>query len=273
MRFSNDLFFIFILYIKMNYIIPIFLIIIVIIFDYFKINISRTEFFNNNSESIESDISDLYVITLGKEERMLNIKNQQSKIKKKINIFDAVNGLKLNIDELKQKNILSDKNNLSKNENHAKRQIGCYLSHLNIFKKIKKDNKKGYTIIFEDDFLINTDNLLEDVKKAIKTLNSKNINIDFLFLGNTKNNYGTNIVDNLYNIDNNNVLYGTYGYLINNANIDKIIDKTNQINNPIDEIIQNLSYNKTFDTIIVHPHLINHVDSYKSTVNNTESTN
>ena len=253
----------------MNYIIPIFLIIIVVIFDYYKINISRTEFFDNNYKSV--DISDLYVITLGKEERMLNIKNQQSKINKKINIFDGINGLKLNLDELKRKNMLSDNPNLSKNKNHAKREIGCYLSHLNIFKKIKKNNKKGYTIIFEDDFLINTDNLLEDVKKAIKTLNSKNINFDFLFLGNSTNNYGAHIVDNLYNIDNNKKLYGLYGYVVNNKNIDKIIDKTNKIDRPIDVIIQDLSYNNIFDTYVLYPHLINHQWSYKSTVNNKEN--
>ena len=126
----------------MNYIIPIFLIIIVIIFDYFKIHISKIVIFEQKSDS--DNISDLYVITLGKDERMLNIKNQQSKINKKINIFDAINGLKLNIDDLKNKNILSNNANLSTNENHAKRQIGCYLSHLNIYKKIKNDNKDGY---------------------------------------------------------------------------------------------------------------------------------
>ena len=58
----------------MNYVIPIVLIIIIIIFDYFKINISEKEYYDNKSES--NDISDLYVITLGKEDRMLNIKNQ-----------------------------------------------------------------------------------------------------------------------------------------------------------------------------------------------------
>ena len=98
----------------MNYIIPIFLIIIFFGFG-FQYPIFNTEFFDE-----KSDVSDLYVITLGKEERMLNIKNQQSKINKKINIFDAVNGLKLNIDNLVKKNILSDNHNLSKNETKFK---------------------------------------------------------------------------------------------------------------------------------------------------------
>jgi GR25 family glycosyltransferase involved in LPS biosynthesis len=249
----------------MNYIIPIF--IIIIFFGIcFQNPIFITEFFDE-----KYDVSELYVITLGKEERMLNIKNQQTKINKKINIFDGVNGLKLNIDDLVKKNILSDNHNLSKNENHAKREIGCYLSHLSIYKKIKKDNKDGYTIIFEDDFLINSDNLLEDVKKVIQTLNNNNTNFDFLFLGNSTNNYGTNISDNLYHVNPNKKLYGLYGYVVNNKNIDKIIDKTKKINHPIDVIIQDLSYDKIFDTYVLYPHLINHQWSFKSTVDNTEN--
>ena len=50
--------------------------------------------------------------------------------------------------------MISENHKLSKNANHAKREAGYYLIHLNIYKKIKKDNKKGYTIIFEDDFLV-----------------------------------------------------------------------------------------------------------------------
>ena len=248
----------------MNYLIPLLLIIIIITFGFLL-----PTFINEKFE--DSDILDMYVITLGKEERVQNIKNQEDKINKKINIFNGINGLKLNLDDLIKKNILSDNHNLSKNENHAKREIGCYLSHLSIYKKIKKANKDGYTIIFEDDFLINSDNLLEEVKKSIQTLNDKNINFDFLFLGNTTNNYGENITDNLYKLDNNNNLYGLYGYLVNNKNIDKIIEKTSKIDRPIDNMIQDLSYENIFNTIIIKPHLINHEYSFKSTVKNTEN--
>ena len=248
----------------MNYLIPLLLIIIIITFGFLL-----PTFINEKFE--DSDILDMYVITLGKEERLQNIKNQEDKINKKINIFNGINGLKLNLDDLIKKNILSDYHNLSKNENHAKREIGCYLSHLSIYKKIKKANKDGYTIIFEDDFLINSDNLLEEVKKSIQTLNDKNINFDFLFLGNTTNNYGENITDNLYKLDNNNNLYGLYGYLVNNKNIDKIIEKTSKIDRPIDNMIQDLSYENIFNTIIIKPHLINHEYSFKSTVKNIEN--
>jgi len=247
----------------MKYLVSILLIIIVIFFAFLNMKFN-TELFDNSYNL------DLYVITLGKEERIANIKNQEIKIGKKINIYNGVIGLNLDMNNLIKKNILSENHNLSKNANHAKREAGCYLSHLNIYKKIKKENKKGYTIIFEDDFLIDSENLLDDVKKAINTLNTNNIDFDFLFLGNTLNNYGKNIINNLYYVNPRKRLWGLYGYVINNKNIDKIIDKTKKIDRPIDVIIEYLSNNNIFNTIIMYPNIIKHQSNYKSTVDNTE---
>ena len=114
----------------MNYIISIILIIIVIFFAFLKINYKNENFEDSNT-------LDMYVITLGKEERLENIKNQQNKIINKIEIYNGVIGLNLDKNELIKNNILSENYNLSKNDNHSKREIGCYLSHLNIYKKIK----------------------------------------------------------------------------------------------------------------------------------------
>ena len=117
------------------------MIIIIIIFGF---GFLRPIFINNSIESFEeSDVLDMYVITLGKKERIQNIKNQESKINNKINIFDGVNGLKLDINELIKNHKLDKNHKLSENINHAKKEIGCYLSHYNIYKKIKKDNKRG----------------------------------------------------------------------------------------------------------------------------------
>ena len=243
----------------MNYLISILLIIIVIIFGFLKPIIINEKFDDSNN-------IDMYVITLGKEERLENIKNQENKINNKIEIYNGVIGLNLDKNDLIKNNILSENNNLSKNDNHSKREIGVYLSHQNIYKKIKENNKKGYTVIFEDDFLINSDNLIDEIKKAIDKLNDKNIDFDFLFLGNTTNNYGVNIVDNLYNIDVNNNLWGLYGYLINNKNIDKIIDNLNKIVKPIDNSIQDLSYDSVFNTIVIYPNLVNQEGQLKSTI-------
>jgi len=243
----------------MNYLISILLIIIVIFFAFLKPKIYKESFEHSNN-------IDMYVITLGKEERLENIKNQQNKINNKIEIYDAVNGKNLDIDNLKNNNILANQNILSENYNHKMGEIGCYLSHLNIYKKIKENNKKGYTIIFEDDFLINSDNFINEVKKGIDILNSKNIDFDFLFLGNLNDNHGENIADNLYYIDKNVNLFGTHGYIINNKNIDKIFDNLNKIVKPIDNAIQDLSYDSVFNTIVIYPNLINQQDQLKSTI-------
>ena len=236
----------------MRYIISILLIFIVIIFAFFKHKYNK-ELFEN------TDILDIYVITLGNKERLENIELQQKKINNKINVFPAVNGKKLDINQLKKKyNIKNNRLKLT--------EIGCYLSHLNIYKKIKQDNNKGYTIIFEDDFLVKSYNLLYEVKKIITILNDKNIDFDFIFLGNLRNNYAKNVQDNIYNIDNSNKLFGTHGYVVNNKNIDKIIDKTKIIDRPIDIMIQDLSYKKIFKTFVIKPNLVIQNNNIKSTI-------
>lgn len=233
----------------MNYVISILLIIIVIIYIFFYPKLT-VELFNN------TDTLDLYVITLGKEERITNIEKQQRKINNKIKIFNAVNGKKLDYNKLIASNIIADDKKLSKKYDQKMGQIGCYLSHLNIYKKIKNDNKSGYTVIFEDDFLINTPDLKNEIKKSIDILKNKNIDFDFIFLGNLRNNHGKNIKDNLYYLDKNTNLYGTHGYLINNNKIDKIINNLSRIYTTIDDSIQDLSYEDIFNTIVVYPNLI-----------------
>jgi len=233
----------------MNYVISILLIVIVIIFAFFKPKYNK-ELFNN------SDTLDLYVISLGKKERIANIEKQQHKINDKIKIFNAVNGKKLDYNELMTSNIIADDKKLSKKYDQKMGQIGCYLSHLNIYKKIKNDNKSGYTVIFEDDFLINTPDFKNEIKKSINILKNKNIDFDFIFLGNLRNNHGINIMDNLYYLDKNTNLYGTHGYLINNSKIDKIINNLSRIYTTIDDSIQDLSYEDIFNTIVVYPNLV-----------------
>lgn len=236
----------------MKYLKSILLIVIVIIFAFFKVKYNK-ELFEN------SDILDFYVITLGNKERLENIELQQKKINNKIIIFPAVNGKKLDINQLKKKyNIKNNRLKLT--------EIGCYLSHLNIYKKIKKDNKKGYTIIFEDDFLVKSDNLVYEIQKIIKILNNKNIDFDFIFLGNLRNNYGKNIQDNIYFLDKANNLSGTHGYIINNKNINKIIEKIKKIKTPIDTTIQELSYKNLLNTIVINPYLVVQNNNIKSTI-------
>lgn len=77
------------------------LFIIISIFVFINPIIIRPQFekFKNSNDII----SDMYVITLGKKERINNIKEQESKIIDRITRFKAVNGLKLNINNLIKK--------------------------------------------------------------------------------------------------------------------------------------------------------------------------
>lgn len=244
------------------------LFIIISIFVFINPIIIRPRF--EKIENSNDIISDIYVITLGKKERIDNIKKQEAKINDRITRFKAVNGLKLNINNLIKKNVLDKNYKLAgpKNSNHAKREIGCYLSHLNIYKKIKKDNKNGYTLIFEDDFLVNSPDLKDDIRKSIDKLNNKNIDFDYLYLGSNKINYGEHIIDNLYYVNPKQHLFGTHAYVINNKKIDKIIDNVKLIKRPIDVAIQDLSNNHIFTIIIMYPYTVIQNKSFKSTVDN-----
>ena len=200
----------------------------------------------------------MYVISLKHKNRLDNIKEQQSKINTNIEIFDAVKGDKININQLIDDNILSrDWVNTNSNP-HKLREIGCYLSHYNIYTKIRNDTLPGYTIIFEDDFNIQIDNFEHDVISLIKNSND---DFDMIYLGNWYNNHGTIINNNLYNLDKDNVLIGTHAYIVNNKNIENIIKATKYIDMPIDTKIESLGKNDELTVLVVYPTIVNMIDS------------
>ena len=205
----------------------------------------------------------MYVISLKHKHRLDNIKEQQSKINTNIEIFDAVKGDKININQLMDDNILSrDWVNTNTNP-HKLREIGCYLSHYNIYTKIQNDKLTGYTIIFEDDFNIQPDNFEENIISLIKTSND---DFDMIYLGNNNNNHDKLINNNLYTHDNNVPLNGTHGYIVNNKNIEKIIKLTKYIDTPIDVKIHNLAKNDELTILVVNPTIVNHPNDSPSTI-------
>ena len=208
-----------------------------------------------NIENFENDI-DIYVITLKSEDRIKNIKEQQKKIDTRIQLFDAVKGNDLDL--TKYNNIKIDAFNNDKNQH--KREIGCYLSHYNIYKTCKKT---GYTIVFEDDFLIDVDNLIDKINVSIKKLNDSNIDFDIMYLGNHHwdKNFGTVIIDDLHKIGNGEGLGGTHAYVINNKNIDKIIKETEYIDKTIDMKIQFLADQKKLNVICTYPYYVKYIDT------------
>jgi glycosyl transferase family 25 len=197
---------------------------------------------------------DIYVITLKNEDRINNINKQQEKIDLPIQIFDAVNGKNLNLNDYKIGS------GFKSNENYRKREVGCYLSHYNIYKKCKKS---GYTIVFEDDFSIDVEKLIEKINNSIKKLKNANIDFDIMFIGNHAWNdkHGNLILDDLYKIGNSEGLGGTHAYVINNKNIDKLINETSNIDEPIDVKIQKMADEGKLNVIKTYPYYVNTIDS------------
>jgi GR25 family glycosyltransferase involved in LPS biosynthesis len=161
--------------------------------------------FEKKIEGMDTNNINMYVISLRHKDRIDNIKSQEKKIGKSVSIFDAVKGDQLNPEQLFNDGIISEKyKNANKQE---KRVIGCYMSHYNVLQKIKKENEDGYTVIFEDDFYIDSPNFLMKVQTILEKVNNKNIDFDLIYLGHNNNSVGDCIIDNIYNIDKTKFVY------------------------------------------------------------------
>jgi len=199
---------------------------------------------------------------------MKNIEKQQRMIDENIQLFDAVKGDQLNLCELLKSDKYKQNILLNDSETIKKREIGCFLSHYQVYKKIQQLNKPGYSIIFEDDFSIKSNNLIHEIDLIINKIDGLQMDFDILFLGNLQDNHGKNIIDNLYFIDKDVPLWGTHAYLINNKNIDKIVRKTYFIARPIDQELGFLSKTGEINTIMVYPNLVVQTyDGLQSTIN------
>ena len=155
-------------------------------------------YFNQQKETFITNKFDIYVISLKNKDRLKNIKEQENKLGVSVEIFDAVKVDDLNLDEFVNNGMLLSKNYFNEKVKQKKREVGCYLSHYYIYKKIKSNDK--YTIIFEDDFVIKVDDFIDKVNIAINKINEKNIDFDILFLGNHSHNenHGTPVIDDIY---------------------------------------------------------------------------
>ncbi len=205
----------------------------------------------------------MYVISLKRDDRLENIKTQQDKINSEITIFDAVKGDKLNFLELYESGIIAEYYKYG--QGVMRRQIGCYMSHLNLLKQINLENKVGYSIIFEDDFLIDSLNFLNDVNEILTKVDD----FDLLFLGNVANNKGESIVDNIYKMDPYNFLWGTQGYIVNNKNINKIIDSIKLVDMPIDDKYAHLGRLNILKILVIQPNIVyQQNDKLPSEINN-----
>lgn len=230
----------------------------------------------NKNQSVE-----YCVITMQKQDRLENIQKQSDKINQnvsdneKINIqkIDAVVGANLDLNKLVNDKLLAPE--FKDEKKPRKAELGCYLSHMTIYNKIKNSKKTGYTVIFEDDFEIVSDDFLKTVKSSLNTLVNDSVDFDMLFLGNNHSNYskdpipknkGELLKDNIYYFNRKQFLYGTEAILINNANIEKIIHTLQYMDMPIDQKIQFQTLSGNLNILILNPVLVDQKSDIQSMI-------
>lgn len=234
-----------------------------IIYFFYKKN--HFEFFNNFETKFE------VIHMSGNEKRFKNIKKQEEIGKIQIDLFEAVNGSKIDIEKLQDEGKImkpwnTNRVNDGSDDEHKKRimygEIGCYMSHMNILQKIANSDYDGWTIIFEDDFLLH-DNFNEELKKILNNIDE---NIDMIYLGNTFQDNCNNGVykDNLcYPV----LPYGTQAYMVNKISAKKIFDLIEYIDNPIDVKYDLLLKDKKINGLVVIPILVGqHQPDMNSTI-------
>jgi GR25 family glycosyltransferase involved in LPS biosynthesis len=186
----------------------------------------------NIIELFESNIPvEYYVISMKVPERLKSIEEQQRKMTSTLTIFDAVNGDHLDMNNVKDQ-LVADA--FKADTKHRKREIGCFLSHYYIYKKIESKNQPdGYTVIMEDDVQIAVDDFENKIQTTLKTMEGTH-DFDILYIENVSNNMGEKLLDNVCNMDKNKEMYGTQAYIVKNKNIGRILENTWLIDMPID---------------------------------------
>lgn len=211
------------------------------------------------------NLKDIYIINLEKDSRRLSRFRQFLKYynislqKRNWNRFNAIDGydLKLIHDTCK---LMTDKNIIPIWKKH-KGSIGCYLSHLKLWIKLKEE-KQNYSLIMEDDayFIKNGLNNLEIVLNQ-----SLKYNWDILYIGN--NIISGKKIHPLFvrpdYINRRGYNSGFFGYIINHKSIDKLLQIFSRFDSPFIDVQARMSF-RDFNALFVKGNLIKHYDSKSS---------
>jgi len=198
--------------------------------------------------------------------KILNLKKRNDRRKNIENNFKKINFENYSFYEaLDGKNIplnLEIKNLFINNDfGNRKCFIGCALSHYNIWIDLLKDKTSQYYIIFEDDIIL-SDYFTNNFEKT-KIYTENNIqNIDLLFLG--YHTYESNNLDinsyindsfNIYCLNNNIFLGGTFSYIITKNGAKKMLDyiEKNGIKHGIDYLFK---INDSLKSYEVYPNIV-----------------
>ena len=186
------------------------------------------EFFDNNTKNILDNTS-IYIINLDKDKDRWNTYTNLNIPNIQLNRYTGVYGKNVNRQKLITDGIL-DKDNVLKDG-----QLGCALSHINLWKDFyeseNKDKDKKYLLVLEDDVIINK-NIYNDIGELSAYFPSE---WDIIFFGGC-NIYGKKInerfivptkFDSSYNLC-------LHAMLINKNSIPKLINVMTPLQYPID---------------------------------------
>ncbi len=197
---------------------------------------------NEHNMSIQDDTINAYILHCyafsDRTSIVNNLKNQLEDMNVNTSVFESVNTTTCDLKKERQLDVLKqyDPNLHFYNDGfifYKPGQIGCYLGHHLVIKHIMETGKKGYSLIFEDDALIDN-NFINKVNNIISFLNNSNKEFDIIYLGFLNNNNGNHIGSTVYSINKDNWLFGAQGLLINNKSISKLYTNNCSIRHEID---------------------------------------
>jgi len=186
-----------------------------------------------------------YVITMGQPERRRNIQEQIDRQQAtfgdrfpfQIEKIDAVVGKDLDLEALIAEGRLFDgiyanpDQRFNEKMSNRKNEVGCYMSHYKVYETIReKGDRDGYSVIFEDDFVLDP-RFLEILDETMAKLQRTGVDFDMLFLG-ILGDVGEPIIDNVYRTTG--ISWCAHAYLVNNRHIDKILEQMWFIHNILD---------------------------------------
>jgi len=149
--------------------------------------------------------------------------------------YPGVVGSQLDLDNLKQENILSS--DLRKGE------VGCYLSHVGIW-KICVEKKLPYVLILEDDADIKKEHV-KDINKSLKELNSVCPDWDIFFLSRSK--VKEPIISKIgKHLALPKPSYGAFAYALSFRGACSLLEKSLPICQPLDVYLYTLNHLKIF---------------------------
>jgi GR25 family glycosyltransferase involved in LPS biosynthesis len=156
---------------------------------------------------------------------------------------------------------------MSKNTFCKPGEIGCYLSHHMLIKDIIENDwdKNGYSVIFEDDVIFES-NINNEINKVIKDLEVNKMEWDLVYLGNLTRNHKMNVINNIFTIDKNNCCTGTHALLFNNKNLEKVYNSNCNIIHAIDWQYKINIDNQVLNGFVIYPPLCKQSSNLKSNI-------